>query len=236
MKRAWLPGLFAALACISCTAQQPAQEDSCYGNAFGKGAVDAMNVTYEGKVVPKVVVDSAAVTGPFRSPPLEIATIQRGASTEFIGGHINDGLASWTGLDLDSREIIVITRTVWDKRAATSRPFEFPAPDKYPPETETVVRKWTSEDGNRKELEIVRRSPLRAEEIQAFVCLANIEWAHPRRPAVMMPTDTLSSRFTLISVGPKVSASPAIKDIDQYGVTGFILNSLVASRQNIWKY
>ncbi|WP_411879505.1 hypothetical protein [Polaromonas sp. YR568] len=233
MKRSWLSGLLFALVSASCTAQQPAQEDSCYGNPFGKGAVDAMRVTYEGKISPKVIVDSAAVTGPFRSPPLEIATIQRGASTEFIGGHINDGLASWTGLDLDSREIVSVTRTVWDKRAAMSRPFEFPAAGKYPPET--VVRKWTSEDGNRKELEIVQRSPLRAEEIQAFVCLANIEWAQPRRPPRMRPTDTLSSRFTLISMGPKVTASPAVKDIDQDGVTGFILDSLLASRQSIWK-
>jgi hypothetical protein len=233
MKMSWLSGLLLALASVSCTAQQPAQEDSCYGNPFGKGAVDAMRVPYEGKISPKVIVDSAAVTGPFRSPPLEIATIQRGASTEFIGGHINDGLASWTGLDLDSREIVSVTRTVWDKRAAMSRPFEFPAPGKYP--AETVVRKWTSEDGNRKELEIVQRSPLQTEEIQAFVCLANIEWAQPRRPPGMGPTDTLSSRFTLISMGPKVAASPAVKDIDQYGVTGFILNSLLAKRQNIWK-
>ena len=233
MKMAWLFGLLVALASASCTAQRPAQEDSCYGDAFGKGAVDAMTVTYDGKVSPKVIVDSAAVSGPFRSPPLEIATIQRGASTEFIGGFINDGMASWTGVDLDGREIIRITRTVWDKRASLTRPFEFPSPDKYP--AETVVRKWTSEDGNRKELEIVQRSPLRAEEIQAFVCLANIEWAQPRHPPGMRPTDTLSSSLTLISVGPKVTSSPAVKDIEQYGVTGFILNSLLVSRQNIWK-
>jgi hypothetical protein len=233
MKRAWLFGLLVSLASASCTAQQPAQDDSCYGDAFGNGAVGASRVGYEGKISPKVIVDSAAVAGPFRSRPLEIATIQRGAFTEFIGGFINDGLASWTGLDLDGREIIYITRKVWDKRASLSQPFEFPAPDKYP--AETVVRKWTSEDGNRKELEVVQRSRLRAEEIQAFVCLANVEWAQPRRPPGMGPTDTLSSSFTLISMGPKITASPAVKDIDQYGVTGFILNSLLANRQNFWK-
>jgi hypothetical protein len=232
VKGVWLCGLLVAFASVSCTAQQSMQQDNCYGNAFGKGAVDAVRVTYQGEISPKVTVDSGAVTGPFRTPPLEMATIQRGAFTEFIGGYINDGLASWTGVDLDSREIVSIRRTVWDKRSAMSRHFEFPPPGKYP--AETVVRKWTSEDGNRKELEIVQRSPLRPEEIQAFVCMANIEWAQSRQPA-RMATDTLSSRLTLISVGPKAAASPVVKDIDQYGVAGFILNSLLASRQDIWK-
>lgn len=191
-------------------------------------------VPFHGRVADPVAqpgsIDSAAVTGPFDSPPSEIRAIRRGAYYEFIGAFINDGNSSWTGIDLDRHEVIVVYRRTWDRRASMSRNFEFP--DNRQPDRDSMVRVWTAEDGGRKEMEIVRRSRLDFDEEGAFVCAANIEW-NAKREGYSRTTDTLSRSLNLIDTSG--DGVPITRAIDERGITNFVMNAIVDRRRAYWK-
>jgi hypothetical protein len=122
---------------------------------------------------------------PLGDPP-EISRIQRGVVSNFVGLFINDGLVHWDGVDLDRMEMVSVARRIYDKRASFSRPFgdpEFLDFDKS-----TIVRTWS--DDQRIEMEVVSRSSLTPQQIQAFVCVANAVWRQPPRDLRSMPMMT----------------------------------------------
>ena len=61
-------------------------------------------------------------TNRLQTPP-EIAAIERGYTHHWVGGFINDGLVTWSGIDLDRRISINVQRRIWDARAQLSRRF-----------------------------------------------------------------------------------------------------------------
>jgi len=130
--------------------------------------------------------------------PPEIQRIERGYITAWAGGFINDGLMSWSGIDLDRREVISVQRRIYDKRATLSRPFSEPVFNDW--DHVSIARTWSTDQ--RTETEVVTRRSLRLEELNAFVCIANGVWGVQQKSArelmQMMPTDTLASNATLL--------------------------------------
>lgn len=238
LRLAVLKVVIAVVFSTNALAQSVVFAESCSGNPF---AIEAFGAKAVGISQPKVMVDSATVLGPFKLPPPEIQAIRRGAFSEFIGGHINDGISYWTGVDLETREVISISRKVWDKRAKQSRDFGFPDPPSLP--NGVVLRKWVAEDGSRKELETVRKTPLSEIEVKAFVCMANGEWAAKSVPAksgtsthFSFVTDSLSSVMVLRKLELGDSGLQEQKEIDKDGVTGYLINVFLSKHQANWKY
>ncbi|WP_146208776.1 hypothetical protein [Azospirillum sp. TSO22-1] len=107
--------------------------------------------------------------------PVEISRIRRGFVGVRQGMSVNDGLSSWSGVDLDRKEVVFINRYTYAPQAAFSRPFGDPVLPSEQPEIHAgkriYTRKWF--DGDRVEMEIIQRALLSNGEIKAFICLAN---------------------------------------------------------------
>jgi hypothetical protein len=158
----------------------------CFGAEYAadKGAYDWKQEIPAG---PVVAPDDKRADAPFQrvfvrdhplGTPPEISRIQKGLVANFVGLFINDGMESWTAVDLDRMEVVSVARRIYDKRAALSRPFGdpvFPAYDRT-----TIVRKWS--DGHRTEMEVVSRAPIQPAAAEAFVCVANAVWEQPKQP------------------------------------------------------
>ena len=113
-------------------------------------------------------------SAPLPEPP-EIARVQRGLVRHFIGEFTNDGLESWSAIDLDRNTLISVQRRVYDARARLSRPFADP---KFPAERHvghSFARKFSSTA--RTELEVVSTVRVDPPALQAFICVANASWA-----------------------------------------------------------
>jgi hypothetical protein len=113
-------------------------------------------------------------TAPLPEPP-EIARVQRGLVSHFIGLFMNDGLESWSAIDLDRNTLVSVQRRVYDVRAKRSHPFADP---KFPTERHLghgFARKFSSPD--RTELEVVSTVRIDPPAMQAFICVANASWA-----------------------------------------------------------
>ena len=113
---------------------------------------------------------------PLREPP-EIARVQRGFVDHFVGAFINDGLESWSAIDLDRNSVISIRRRIYDVRASRSHPFSDPTFAAERHMGHSFARKFSND--RRTELEVI--STVRADPagLQAFICLANAAWAAP---------------------------------------------------------
>jgi TonB family protein len=133
---------------------------------------------------------------PLESPPPEIARIKRGYISSFIGGFINDGLASWGGIDLDRMEIVSVQRQIYDRRATLTKPFIDPT--FQPWDHRSFGRKWSDKD--RTEMEVVLIGDLSGPDVNAFVCVANKIWERdePSVDEIPSQSDTLSSSNYLI--------------------------------------
>jgi hypothetical protein len=109
------------------------------------------------------------------SEPSEIAHVQRGLVQHFEGTFINDGLESWSAIDLDRNILISVRRRIYDVRARRTHPFADPA---FPAERHvghSFARKFSS--AQRTELEVVAAVSIDAPAIEAFICVANANWA-----------------------------------------------------------
>jgi TonB family protein len=133
---------------------------------------------------------------PLESPPPEIARIKRGYISAFIGGFINDGLASWFGVDLDRMEVISVQRHIYDRRATLTKPFIDPSFQSW--DDRGFVRKWS--DKGRTETEAVLVGVLDGPDANAFICIANKIWERdsPSPDEIPSQSDTISSSSTLI--------------------------------------
>jgi hypothetical protein len=128
--------------------------------------------------------------------PPEIAAIERGYTYHWVGGFINDGLATWTGIDLDRRLFINVQRRVWDARAQMSRRFSDPVFPDY--DTTSFARKWATDQ--RVETEVVQIRIFYPDEMSAFVCVANGAWLYApdkSQRAFTMMSDTLINETVL---------------------------------------
>ncbi|MDB6045601.1 MAG: hypothetical protein JWM63_4152 [Gammaproteobacteria bacterium] len=105
--------------------------------------------------------------------PPEIARIQTGMVKRFVGKFVNDGLLTWSGVDLDRRVAIAIERRVFDRGA--HRPRQVSDPQFSRQRGSTFARKWS--EAGRTEVEVVSIFPISPVEAQAFVCAANPAWA-----------------------------------------------------------
>jgi hypothetical protein len=110
---------------------------------------------------------------PLDALPPEIARIQKGMVKRFVGRFVNDGLLTWSGVDLDRRVAIAIERRVFDRRA--HRPRQVSDPQFSRQRGATFARKWS--EAGRTEVEVVSIFPISPVEAQAFVCAANPPWA-----------------------------------------------------------
>jgi TonB family protein len=182
---------------------------SCYGTLFGAQKADGAKarefsatdtppqahspMAPEGKAAKKRIRIQAL---PLESPPPEIARIKRGYISQFIGGFINDGLASWFGVDLDRMEVISVRRDIYDRRATLTKPFIDPSFQSW--DDRSFVRKWS--DKERTETEAVLLGVLDGPDADAFICIANKIWERDEPSADEMPnqTDTISSSSRLI--------------------------------------
>src|SRR2546421_349183 len=111
---------------------------------------------------------------PLPEPP-EIARVQRGLVSRFVGLFINDGLEGWSAIDLDRSMLISVQRRIYDVRAKRSHPFADP---KFPAERHlghSFARKFSSKE--RIELEVVSTVGIDPQAMQAFICVANASWA-----------------------------------------------------------
>jgi TonB family protein len=146
---------------------------------------------------------------PLEYPP-EIARIKRGYISSFVGAFINDGLASWSGIDLDRMEVISVQRRIYDRRATLTKPFDEPTFQTW--DNRSFERKWSSKD--RTEMEAVLIGDLEGPDANAFVCIANKIWERdePSTDEIPSSSDTLSSSSILIDttvVGGKTFQSGA---------------------------
>lgn len=160
-------------------------EPSCYGTPYAE-----KKVSYDGRhAIPGRTADNVPRFQPqprwpaerilvqanrLPTPP-EIAAIERGYTYHWVGGFINDGLATWHGIDLDRRRSIHVQRRIWDARAQLSRRFSDPVFSEHDPTS--FARKWSSEQ--RVETEVVQITNLEHDDIMVFVCVANGAWSLP---------------------------------------------------------
>jgi len=111
------------------------------------------------------------------TPPAEIAAIARGAYSEMIGLFINDGLAEWIGVDLDKNEIVQVQRYAGRQLGAAPRA-----------SGKNITRRETRE-GDRRWIDVTRRTPLASDAAGDIVCSANTVWAEPPGPPRVSITD-----------------------------------------------
>ena len=99
------------------------------------------------------------------SSPDEVKLIKRGIYVEFVGLSINDGIASWIGVDLDRGELFQVNRFAGQhlKRAPTITTTE----NHFVRETKTERFHW---------IDVVRKRILPADALGEIVCLANELW------------------------------------------------------------
>jgi hypothetical protein len=165
-------------------AQASTENDlSCSHHPYGEvknGIVDKSVSAADTELAPTAaganVADAGKIliqTRPLDALPPEITRIQRGLVKRFVGKFVNDGLLTWSGVDLDRRVAIAIERRVFDRRAHQPRPV--PDPQFSRQREATFARKWSG-DG-RIEVEVVSIFPISSVEARAFVCAANPEWA-----------------------------------------------------------
>jgi TonB family protein len=182
---------------------------SCYGTPFGAQKADSAKafefpatetpapphppMPPEGEAAKKRIRIQAM---PLESPPPEIARIKRGYISQFIGGFINDGLASWFGVDLDRMEVISVQRHIYDRRATLTKPFIDPSFQAW--DDRSFVRKWSDKD--RTEMEAVLLGVLDGPDANAFICIANKIWERDSPSADEIPSqsDTISSSSMLV--------------------------------------
>lgn len=185
-----------------------ANEPNCFGALYGSEKRDYAGRQQIGRA-PQVRPQATNLRNlPLPSPriqvqsttlgtPPEIQRIERGYVTSWVGGFINDGLMSWSGIDLDRREAISVIRRIYDTRAKLSRPFGEPVFDEW--DHVSIARTWSTDQ--RTETEVVKRRSLEPNELTAFVCIANGAWGVRQKSALdlmeTIPTDTLANNATL---------------------------------------
>lgn len=89
---------------------QPPQNQRCFDRYYAQEKKDALTVAAKAAVIGQAEKhDSDSSDGlveqenaPLPEPP-EIARVQRGLVSHFIGEFTNDGLESWSAIDLDRR-------------------------------------------------------------------------------------------------------------------------------------
>ena len=111
--------------------------------------------------------------------PPEIAAIKRGFYNEMVGLFINDGLAEWTGVDLDAGDIVNV------RRYAGPRVDGAPSVEQS---SARLNRRETRPDG-KPIIDIIRREPLAREAMEEIVCAANDAWADAGRPPMSSISD-----------------------------------------------
>jgi hypothetical protein len=72
----------------------------------------------------------------FKTGPDEIAKICRGVYAEFVELFINDGFASWLGIDISSRDIVEVQRYAGPMLNRAPK-ISFPSRDYFTRETKT---------------------------------------------------------------------------------------------------
>jgi hypothetical protein len=159
---------------------------------------------------------------PLPEPP-EIARVQRGLASRFVGLFINDGLEGWSAIDLDRSMLISVQRRIYDVRAKRSHPFADP---KFPAERHlghSFARKFSSKD--RIELEVVSTVEIDPQAMQAFICVANASWA---AAATELPAISDGSQDTVLldveSNGGKTTYFS--KSVSFGGPLGFVFGAM----------
>lgn len=99
------------------------------------------------------------------SAPDEIKNIKRGAYVEVVGLFINDGFASWIGIDLDRGELLQVNR--YAGRHLKNAPTVAATDSHFARETRSERVHW---------IDVVRKRTLPAEALGEFVCAANELW------------------------------------------------------------
>lgn len=105
-------------------------------------------------------------------PPPEIAAIKRGLYGEMVGLFINDGLAEWIGVDLDTGEIVRVERY--------AGPHLGRAPRIATPSAQLSQR--VTGQGRSRMVDTIRRAPLARDTAEDIVCAANDMWADAGPP------------------------------------------------------
>ena len=159
----------------------PPQSQQCFDRNYGAEKKDPVAMARSGAAGLADKDDSDSQDGlileepaPLPQPP-EITRVQRGLVSHFIGLFINDGLESWSAIDLDRNTLVSVQRRVYAARARRSHPFADP---RFPTERHlghSFARKFSSPD--RTELEVVSTVGIDPPAMQAFVCVANASWA-----------------------------------------------------------
>jgi hypothetical protein len=123
---------------------------------------------------------------PLGLPP-EISRVQRGYVSHFTGSLRNNGLESWTAVDLDRGMVVSVQRRVYDQRVKQSRAVSDPKFNMHGASGRSFARRYVG-DG-RTEVEAVATEALDKLTIEAFTCVANAAWAAPALEKQFNPTD-----------------------------------------------
>jgi hypothetical protein len=110
-------------------------------------------------------------------PPPEIKRIRRGYVSHFVGEFRNNGMESWTAVDLDRGIAVSVQRRVHDKRVEQSRAAAEPKFGVHGAFGHSFARKFVG-DG-RSEVETVATERMDKLTLEAFTCVANAAWAAP---------------------------------------------------------
>jgi hypothetical protein len=168
------------------------------------------------------------------SLPPELLHVQRGATQSWVGGFINDGLSSFTAIDLDRNVAISISRRTRALRPGDSAPLaKWPAPSFARYDTTSFVRSYSGE--RMEEMEVVTTAELEYGQREAFVCIANALWNATPDPNPVMPTDTLQQSGTLhdrIREGGKWFAFQ--KSYEMHGPLSIVFGSAFPSQNYQW--
>lgn len=208
---------------------EPPQYERCFDRDYAHEKKDASAAVKAAVARPADKDDSDSEDGlvlqesaPLPEPP-EITRVQRGLVSHFIGEFTNDGLESWSAIDLDRNTLISVQRRIYDVRARRSHPFSDP---KLPAERHAghiFARKFSST--GRTELEVVSTVRVDPQAMQAFICVANASWA---APAAKMPEISDGSQDTRLldreSMGGK--STYFSKSVSFTGPLGFVFGAM----------
>ena len=209
--------------------QQPPQNQRCFDRDYAHEKKDALAAVKAAVTGLPEKDDSDSKDGlvqqevaPLPEPP-EIARVQRGLVRHFIGEFTNDGLESWSAIDLDRNTLISVQRRIYDVRARLSHPFSDP---KFPADRQIghiFARKFSSTA--RTELEVVSTVRIDPPAMQTFICVANASWA---APAAKLPEISDGSQDTRLldreSDGGKTTYFS--KSVSFTGPLGFVFGAM----------
>jgi len=168
--------------------------------------------TFE-KVPQRKAASLLLVDGPLNGAPPEVRNLRRGSYFHWVGAFINDGLSTWTIVDLDDQELVHVSTRIWDKSASFSKPFDVkePASDR----SNQTVRTWIARDGSRYDRQVITRIKLTEVDLIRFVCHANAEWRSTAKLLPIRSSDTLQSGMYLRWWSPENAVVQEKSIIDQ---------------------